>query len=214
MGDGYFIEDDGPGLDGGPESIAALFGTKRPMRSSKLLRLPQRGALGNGLRVVAGAVLASEGSLIVTTRKRRITLQPKTDGTTAVVMVEPADHAGTRIEISFGPALPQDPAALDWVKAAQQIAKAGETYAGVTSAWWYDGAHFHELLLASGAQPVRSVIAQLDGCSGVSTAGALSRPRWLHTLQEDDLQIWPPKLGWPPPPQLITEEPWCQSRDY
>jgi hypothetical protein len=56
----YFVEDNGPGLDGTPEEIASLFSIRRPMRSSKLLRLPQRGALGNGLRVVAGAALASE----------------------------------------------------------------------------------------------------------------------------------------------------------
>ena len=81
----HFIEDNGPGLDGTPEEIASLFSIRRPMRSSKLLRLPQRGALGNGLRVVAGAVLASEGSLAVITRNRRIELCPKADGSTAVV---------------------------------------------------------------------------------------------------------------------------------
>jgi hypothetical protein len=57
--------DEGPGRDGEPEEIAELFSIRRPMRSSKLLRLPQRGALGNGLRVVAGAVLASGGALAV-----------------------------------------------------------------------------------------------------------------------------------------------------
>jgi hypothetical protein len=67
----FFIEDDGPGLDGGPKEIASLFSIRRPMRSTKLLRLPQRGALGNGLRVVAGAVLASDGSLVVITRNLR-----------------------------------------------------------------------------------------------------------------------------------------------
>jgi hypothetical protein len=54
-GSGYFIEDDGNGIDGQPEEIA------RPMVSSKLLRLPMRDALGNRLRVVAEAVLASDG---------------------------------------------------------------------------------------------------------------------------------------------------------
>ena len=43
------------------------------MVSTKLLRLPSRGALGNGLRVVAGAVLASEGSLVVMARILRET---------------------------------------------------------------------------------------------------------------------------------------------
>jgi hypothetical protein len=54
--DRYFVEDSGSGLNGTPEQIADLFSMARPMRSSKLLRLPQRGALGNGLRVVAGTV--------------------------------------------------------------------------------------------------------------------------------------------------------------
>ena len=56
---GYFVEDAGPGIDGTAEEIARLFSISRPMVSTKLLRLPTRGALGNGLRVVAGAVLAS-----------------------------------------------------------------------------------------------------------------------------------------------------------
>ena len=82
---GYFVEDDGSGIDGTPEEIARLFSIARPLVSTKLLRLPTRGALGNGLRVVAGAVLASEGSLAVITRDRRIVLRPERDGTTTVV---------------------------------------------------------------------------------------------------------------------------------
>jgi hypothetical protein len=61
----YFVDDDGPGIDGTPEEIARLFSIRRPLVSSKFLRLPTRGAVGNGLRVVAGAVLASGGTLIV-----------------------------------------------------------------------------------------------------------------------------------------------------
>ncbi len=65
-GGSYYIEDDGPGIE--PGEVASLFSIARPMVSTKLLRLPSRGALGNGLRVVAGAVLASNGSLTVVTR--------------------------------------------------------------------------------------------------------------------------------------------------
>jgi hypothetical protein len=94
----FFIEDDGPGLDGTPEEIASLFSIRRPMRSSKLLRLPQRGALGNGLRVVAGAVLASAGSLVVITHNKRIKLRPRADGSTTVIGVTAAKRQrGTRI---------------------------------------------------------------------------------------------------------------------
>jgi hypothetical protein len=164
--DTFFIEDDGPGFDGTPEEIAALFSIRRPMRSSKLLRLPQRGALGNGLRVVAGAVLASEGSLTVVTRNQRIKLRPESDGTTTVVKVTKTKQpVGTRIEIRFGKTLPDDDDALAWARAAQSMA-CGETYQGKTSPWWYDQVQFHELLLAYGTQPLRGLIAQLDGCSG------------------------------------------------
>ena len=76
-GRGYFVEDDGPGIDGTPEEIARLFSIARPMVSTKLLRLPTRGALGNGLRVVAGAVLASGGSLVVITRNQPHRASPR-----------------------------------------------------------------------------------------------------------------------------------------
>jgi hypothetical protein len=163
----YFVEDDGPGLDGTPEQIAALFSIRRPMVSTKLLRLPQRGALGNGLRVVAGAVLASEGSLAVITRNRRITLQPRADGRTAVVKVTKLDHPlGTRVEIGLGAALPTDDVdPFLWAQAAAAVASTGKTYEGKSSAHWYDAAQFHELILACGSQPVRSLISELDGCS-------------------------------------------------
>jgi hypothetical protein len=126
------------------------------MRSTKLLRLPQRGALGNGLRVVAGAVLASGGSLAVVTRNCRITLRPESDGRTSVMKVMTVDHpVGTRIEIGFGPALPRDADVLLWIKRANAAAGAGKSYDGRSSPYWYDGAAFHELILAAGAQPDR-----------------------------------------------------------
>jgi hypothetical protein len=65
-GDFFYVKDHGPGLD--PE----LFSICRPLRSSKYLRLPTRGALGNGLRVVAGSVIASGGELYVSTRGKVI----------------------------------------------------------------------------------------------------------------------------------------------
>ena len=164
-----------------PQEIAELFSIRRPMRSSKLLLLPQRGALGNGLRVVAGAVLASEGSLVVITRNRRIVLRPQADGVTTVVEVTPADYPlGTRIEIGFGPALPPDSYSFDWLRQAGEIAFKGSGYEGKSSPFWYDAVQFHELLLAHGQQPLRSLIAQLDGCTGgkageIVTAAGLDR---------------------------------------
>jgi DNA topoisomerase VI subunit B len=169
-GGGYFVEDDGRGID--PDEVARLFSIARPLLSTKLLRLPTRGALGNGLRVVAGAVLASGGTLTVITRNRRIELHPQHDGTTKILRTKEADFpTGTRIEISLGKALPADSAALGWAQLACSLAR-GKTYAGGSSPWWYDGPQFHELLCAAGSRPVREVVAELDGCTG-ATAGVI-----------------------------------------
>jgi hypothetical protein len=183
---GYFIEDDGRGIDGTPEEIAKLFSIARPMISTKLLRLPTRGALGNGLRVVAGTVLASQGSLVVTTRNRRIALRPERDGTTTVISVEPVESPiGTRVEIGFGPALPCDANALHWAETAIRLADSGKTYIGKASPWWYDAAQFHELLYASGPKPTRELIAHLDGCTGAKAGEIVAAARLGRTACRD-----------------------------
>lgn len=185
-GDGYFVEDGGSGIEGQPEEIARLFSIARPMVSTKLLRLPTRGALGNGLRVVAGAVLASDGFLVVTTCNRRIELHPERDGSTTVATVTPVDFpVGTRIEIGFGPAIPEDANAFGWAVAAIQMAR-GHSYQGKSSPWWYDGPQFHELLSASGAVPVRELVARLDGCTG-GRAGEIVAEAGLGRMARADI---------------------------
>src|SRR5262249_4539149 len=140
----------------------------RPLVSTKLLRLPTRGALGNGLRVVAGAVLASGGRLTVITRNRRIELRPEHNGMTKVIRATKIDFPiGTRIEIALGPALSDDQGALDWAHWACRLAE-GKTYGGKSSPYWYDVPQFQELLYASGTTPVRELIANLDGCTGAN----------------------------------------------
>jgi hypothetical protein len=169
---GYFVEDSGRGID--PAEVPRLFCISRPLVSTKLLRLPTRGALGNGLRVVAGAVLASTGTLCVITRNRRIELRPEYDGTTTVVRTTEVDFpTGARVEINFGPALPaSDPTpVLAWAEFACAMAE-GKVYAGRSSPHWYDGPQFFELINAAGERPVREVIAELDGCTG-ATAGKI-----------------------------------------
>jgi hypothetical protein len=106
-----------------------LFSIARPMISTRLLRLPRRGALGNGLRVVAGAVLASEGSLAVITRNHRLVLHPERDGSTTVVSADPITFPfGTRIEIAFGPALPQNDSIFSWAEMACRLGGCGSSY--------------------------------------------------------------------------------------
>jgi hypothetical protein len=197
----YFVEDDGPGIAGKPEEIAALFSIARPLISTKLLRLPTRGALGNGLRVVAGAVLASGGTLVVITRDRRLVLRPERDGSTTVVSAKPVKHpVGTRVEISFGPALPCDEYVLHWANVACHFASlsypggpgvlarhsvSGSVYAGKSSPHWYDAAQFHELLYASGNRPVRELITQLDGCTGGKAGEIVAQARLGRAICKD-----------------------------
>ncbi len=68
----WAVTDDGSGLDRG--QIVRLFAVNRPMTSTKLVRRPTRGAIGNGLRVVTGGVLASGGRLTVESRGGRYLL--------------------------------------------------------------------------------------------------------------------------------------------
>jgi hypothetical protein len=182
--DRFAVQDTGPGLPGSPDEIARLFSIRRPLVSSKLLRMPSRGAMGNGLRVVAGAVAASNGCLRIWTRNQLLVLTPQDDGTNAVTVGEVDFPTGTRIEITFGSDLPPDHGALAWAEAAIRLASGGPGYTGKPSPWWYDGDHFFELLQAAGSRPVRDLIASLDGCTGAK-AGKITasfKNTACHTL--------------------------------
>lgn len=164
---GYYVEDSGAGIPGTPEEIAGLFSFGRSLASSKLERLPTRGALGNGLRVVAGGVYVSGGRLTVSTRNQRLSLMPQEDGTTAFT-VEPVDYpVGTRVEVWLGPAIPDDPACFSGAALAQQMACGHSQYRGKTSPHWYDPDTFFELVRAAGERP---------GASAKRSRGGQRRP--------------------------------------
>ena len=64
--------------------------------------------------------------------------------------------------------------------AAAEIASEGKRYEGKSSPFWYDPVQFHELILAYGPQPLRGLVAQLNGCAGgkageIVTAAGLDR---------------------------------------
>jgi hypothetical protein len=67
----WIVRDDGSGLD--PATIPRLFSINGPSSAQSYRGLPL-GKLGNGLRVVTGAVGAFAGSLAVETRGHRLTL--------------------------------------------------------------------------------------------------------------------------------------------
>jgi hypothetical protein len=165
--DAAIIQDNGPGIDGDDETVAKLFSLNRPQQSSKFLRLPTRGCLGNGLRVIAGAVAATDGNLYVSTRGRRlrIVVDPVT-GESSAESAGSYKGSGTRIEVRLG-----DPLSLIYGDLFPgQVAMAAawvqeKRYNGRTSPHWYNAESFHELLLAIQSDvTVKDFVAGLEGC--------------------------------------------------
>ena len=169
-GNGIYVEDEGEGIPGGDEEIATMFSVRRALVSSKYVRKPTRGALGNGLRFVTGAVLSTGGFLRVSTRGRMLDLRPEfMTGNTTILASQEVLHNGTRIELS----LPELElwGALDWGERALALAGSGEPFKGLSSAFWYDSGAFFDLFNNT-RDSTRKVLSQLDGCSG-ATAGVI-----------------------------------------
>lgn len=81
-GDSVIVQDAGPGID--PADVPNLFSIQRELQSSKHWRRGERGALGNGLRAVMGAVHVLGGSITVTSRGIANSLAIAKDGSTVV----------------------------------------------------------------------------------------------------------------------------------
>jgi hypothetical protein len=163
------IQDQGQGLIGDDDDIAHLFSISRPLTSTKYLRLPTRGALGNGLRVVVGAVLATGGKLFVSARGRRLKIIPdRASGESRAIPDGDYEGSGTRIELELGRPLELTPADLQLAEIAIIAAQSqSRKYKGNTSPHWYDTDSFHELLLSIKAEETTvRLIASFDGCSG------------------------------------------------
>ena len=161
--DGFTIWDNGPGFD--PAKVADLFSIGRPLKSTKHLRLPTRGALGNGLRVVAGAVLATDGRLRVETRGHIMQVTPRDDGTTSTEVIGNQDFRGTSIEVHLGP--DAGPTDLQWANLAVALSSGKQNhYKGKTSPWWYNSRDFYELCRSAKGENLRDLISEFEGCSG------------------------------------------------
>jgi hypothetical protein len=141
-GDAWIVCDDGPGLD--PADVPRLFCVNRALLSSKLKRLPLRGMLGNGLRAVVGAIIATEGTLVAETRGRRMTLATcRQTGHTNIVSDELIPQsAGMTVRVSIGSRDPTD----DYLaRGTIAVASYGEAYSGPSSSWWYGPKDLHKL---------------------------------------------------------------------
>lgn len=139
---GYIVRDDGPGID--PAEVPRLFAVNRPLVSSKLKRLPLRGMLGNGLRVVMGAVAAMSGTIAVTTRGHKLTLA--VDPTTGATQIERDDLVpaapGTAVKITLRTFTGKE---AEPARLAIAIAKHGHQYPGPSRPEWYGSGDLHKL---------------------------------------------------------------------
>lgn len=189
-GNSFYVQDNGPGMVGDDARIAELFSFGRDMVTSKLVRLPTRGALGNGLRVVAGAVLASGGFLVVSTHGRSLRLDPLDDGTTAGERIGEWDRPGTRVEVTFGPNLPVSQDTLKWAREAIVLAGGGERYTGGSSPWWYDSGGFFDLLNSAKDATLSDVLKGFDKFSskGQKIAAKLGWGRRANSIGRDEAE--------------------------
>lgn len=162
-GDMVLVRDYGAGIQGDADFIANLFSIRRPLTSSKMIRLPSRGALGNGLRVVVGAVLATAGSLFVETRGKRFDITPGDDGYSSVKTSESGVVNGTLIGIRLGGDFAFERDALMLANVALHFAESGKNYTSQTSPWWYDSESFYEMMQAAGEMSVTDLISYFRG---------------------------------------------------
>jgi hypothetical protein len=192
----YVVSDLGNGLDLSPEALAALFAVHRPRVSTKFLRKPERGALGNGLRVVVGCAVATAGMIEVTAHGQHVVLRPRRAGPTEVVSVSQAPaKPGTTITVRLGSDIPTDEDGDDliWAEAAIRLAQYAKAlpYARQPSARWMD---LDDLtLMAMRMDPpatVRQLVEQFDGLTGAKgnrLAAPFGKNRLTNTLTDAEL---------------------------
>ena len=126
---------------GSTACVVELFAVNRPLTSSKLLRRPTRGAVGNGLRVVTGGVIgsggqsrsrAAAGATSVSIGYRRNSSSPRVDRTSP----------GTASTVRFGPGLPADADKLAWARTAAGLAGPAARPPLSHPRWYYEPAWY------------------------------------------------------------------------
>src|SRR6476620_1509534 len=149
--DWWCVGDHGPGI--APKEVAHKFNVRRPMESTKLVRGPTRGMLGNGTRVVAGYCTVEGRDLIVDSCGMRTTLRfEKSTGMTHTVRQEPiADIVGTRVYLQQCMGLPNDSAgelAQDTLTLAT-LTDDARIYSGPSNPWWYGAGDLAQLIASA-----------------------------------------------------------------
>ena len=194
----WIVSDNGPGVD--PGNVANIFCVNRPLRSSKKKRLPLRGMLGNGLRVVMGAVCAFDGSISVETRGHRMALAvDKATGKTLVLSDNILPSVpGVTIRLKLGH-FNKDDASL--ARNSIVFADGGTDYRGPSSPWWYGVRDLERLFqcVTPATATVFDVIADLGlTCDDKRLASSLKKEdidSILKQLRAQHKPVDPAKIG-------------------
>jgi hypothetical protein len=131
--------------------VPRLFAVNRPLLSSKLKRLPTRGMLGNGLRVVMGAVAAYGGTIVVATRsvRQKLTIDNTTGLTLVVEKTDVTEKAGLSVEVAFPVAIFLDPRDCRRAEIAIRLSKEGHVYRGPSRPDWYSPRQIEQIVAAA-----------------------------------------------------------------
>jgi hypothetical protein len=219
----------GPGWEAGSEKLAEIFSLARGSMSSKLWRLPARGAMGLGLIQVTGSVASGDGTITIKSCNRRTVLRPQIeDGLTQIVETTQTEYPiGTEIRIEVDPAYPADPYTLQWARIAIQLARKSQPpYLGRASVHGFDTDALFGLLHAVGPKmKLRDFLSRFEGCSTRSIqhkaaerfgakclCSELSREEaalLLRILQEGTKPVGPHRL------KVMGREAWpCYDQGY
>ena len=184
------VADDGPGID--PDQVLRLFAVNRLRISSKMKRLPTRGMLGNGLRVVMGAVAALGGTISVTTRGRRSELGTNTvTGATEVrSTADVPEGPGVTVEVKF-PKPTFDDDDYSFARRAIALARHGNVYDGPSMPSWYGKTDLEMVLAAAPKDLTRDeVLLDLFGTTApadmpvdIGAVGAHTFRGYYHKVQ-------------------------------
>jgi hypothetical protein len=138
--------------------------------------------LGNGLRVVTGAVVATQGTILVSTRGRTLRLIHDHDtGDTLAENLGTWDQDGTQIEVTFGRRFSIDEAVLTWANMAILLA-GRESYTAKTSPLWYSPGAFYELLQAARGKTLRELVAAFEGYAEPKAGRLVQSQRYNEKL--------------------------------